>query len=201
MPKLPLPTAKVARTSPDYPLTARQRRFVEAYLAEPNATAAAVRAGYKPWTAGQIGYQQLQRPNVQAALNAAHATRHETLTRAMVIEELRRVAFSNLMDYVRLDRHEDRLDLDLTQLDHARAAGLRELTIEESYNGRTKTSRRDVRVKMGPKVFALSRLLSLLPPDEAGAAPQIDFKPASPSPQADFKRTSNKLQTRAGSSR
>ncbi len=200
-----MPRLHAARTSPDYPLTAKQRRFVEAYLAEPNATTAAVRAGYKPWTAGQIGYQQLQRANVQAALAAAHATRHAPLTRAMVIEELRRVAFSNLMDYVKLQRHEDRLELDLTQLDHARAAGLRELTIEESYNGKTQVTRRDVRVKLGPKVFALSRLLSLLPPDEAAdvpaAPPQIDLKPASKTPEADFKPTSNRLQTGAGSSR
>ena len=200
-----MPRLHAARTSPDYPLTAKQRRFVEAYLAEPNATTAAVRAGYKPWTAGQIGYQQLQRANVQAALAAAHATRHAPLTRAMVIEELRRVAFSNLMDYVKLQRHEDRLELDLTQLDHARAAGLRELTIEESYNGKTQVTRRDVRVKLGPKVFALSRLLSLLPPDEAAdglaAPPQIDLKPASKAPEADYKPTTDTLQTDAGSSR
>ena len=161
-----MPAPRPPRTAPDYPLTARQRRFVEAYIAEPNAAAAAIRAGYKPWTAAQIGYQQLRRANVQAALDAARETRQAPLTRAMVMEELRRVAFSNVMDYVRLDRHEQRLELDLSQLDHARAAGLRELVIEESYNGRTKVTRRDVRVKMGPKLAALSRLLSLLPADE-----------------------------------
>ena len=52
------------------------------------------------------------------------------------------------------------------------SAGLRELVIEESYNGRTKVTRRDVRVKMGPKLAALSRLLSLLPADGAPMASQ-----------------------------
>jgi hypothetical protein len=160
-----MPAERLSRTSPAYPMSAPQRRFVDAYLTEPNAREAAIKAGYHHSNAAQVGYQLLQRPNVQAALERGRAVRTAPLTKAMVIEELRLVAFSNLMHYVALHRYDQRVDLDLSQLDHAKAAGLRELTIEESYDGRTKTTRRNVRVKMGPKVFALTRLLALLPDD------------------------------------
>ena len=36
-------------------LTAKQKRFVEEYLIDLNATQAAIRAGYSPKTAEQIG--------------------------------------------------------------------------------------------------------------------------------------------------
>jgi hypothetical protein len=161
--------SRPSRTSPAYPLNPRQRRFVDAYLLEPCARTAAIRAGYHHWNAAQIGYQLLQRPNVAAALAVGREVRAAPLTREMVIEELRRVAFSNLMDYFSLSRHEQKIELDLSQLDHARAAGLRELSIDETYDGRTKTTRRQIRVRMGPKVFALTRLLSLLPSEEPKA--------------------------------
>lgn len=56
-------------------LTARQALFVEQYLIDLNATQAAIRAGYSQKTAEQIGYQSLQRPQIQAAIKAATAAR------------------------------------------------------------------------------------------------------------------------------
>jgi phage terminase small subunit len=40
-------------------LTAKQKRFVEEYLIELNATQAAIRAGYSPHTAKEIGSENL----------------------------------------------------------------------------------------------------------------------------------------------
>ncbi|MDR3473356.1 MAG: terminase small subunit [Devosia sp.] len=58
-------------------LTARQRRFVDEYLIDLNATQAAVRAGYSPKTAEQLGYQLLQKPSVGVAVATGARKRTE----------------------------------------------------------------------------------------------------------------------------
>lgn len=49
-------------------LTAKQRRFVEEYTRDFNATQAALRAGYSSDTAGAIGSENLTKPNIAAAV-------------------------------------------------------------------------------------------------------------------------------------
>jgi phage terminase small subunit len=51
-------------------LTQKQRLFVEAYLANPNATEAARRAGYKgnDVTLGQVGAENLKKPQIAELL-------------------------------------------------------------------------------------------------------------------------------------
>ena len=51
-------------------LTARQRKFVDAYLVSGNATSAAVAAGYSEKTAKSIGSENLTKPDVAAAVAA-----------------------------------------------------------------------------------------------------------------------------------
>lgn len=51
------------------PLSARQQRFVDAYLVDPNATKAAIAAGYSPATAKQQGSRLLTTVDVEAAVN------------------------------------------------------------------------------------------------------------------------------------
>ncbi len=48
----------------DRPLTAKQRRFVEEYAVDRNATQAAIRAGYSPGTARSTGSENLTKPNI-----------------------------------------------------------------------------------------------------------------------------------------
>jgi phage terminase small subunit len=55
-------------------LTDKQKRFVEEYLVDLNATQAAIRAGYSAKTAYSIGQENLRKPAIQAAL----ARRQET---------------------------------------------------------------------------------------------------------------------------
>jgi phage terminase small subunit len=50
-------------------LTAKQQRFVDEYLIDLNASAAAKRAGYSVKTADQLGYQLLQNPSVAEAIS------------------------------------------------------------------------------------------------------------------------------------
>ena len=49
-------------------LTERQRRFVEEYLIDGNATQSAIRAGYSRKTAASIGEENLRKPEVARAI-------------------------------------------------------------------------------------------------------------------------------------
>ena len=56
-------------------LTTKQQRFVEEYLIDLNATQAAVRAGYSRNCAGQIGDENLKKPQIAAAVAEAKRER------------------------------------------------------------------------------------------------------------------------------
>lgn len=51
-------------------LTPRQRLFVNAYLIKPDATAAAIKAGYSAKTAKPIGFENLKKPAIAAHIDA-----------------------------------------------------------------------------------------------------------------------------------
>lgn len=78
-------------------LTAKQERFVEEYLVDLNATQAAIRAGYSPATAKDIGCENLAKPNVRARIDEAMAelSRRTGVNQERIIRELARVAFLN----------------------------------------------------------------------------------------------------------
>lgn len=50
----------------EYRLTEKQKRFADEYLIDCNATQAAIRAGYSPKTAKQIGQENLTKPVLRA---------------------------------------------------------------------------------------------------------------------------------------
>lgn len=54
-------------------MTPKQLRFVQEYLIDLNATQSAIRAGYSPRTAEQIGHQLLKKTSVAEAIAAARA--------------------------------------------------------------------------------------------------------------------------------
>lgn len=58
-------------------LTPKQRRFVEEYLVDLNATQAAIRAGYSEDTARSIASENLSKPDIQEAIGCAMAERSE----------------------------------------------------------------------------------------------------------------------------
>jgi phage terminase small subunit len=58
-------------------LTPKQARFVEEYLIDLNATQAAIRAGYSAKTANEIGAENLAKPSIKAAIDAAMAERSQ----------------------------------------------------------------------------------------------------------------------------
>lgn len=58
-------------------LTAKQQIFVDEYLIDLNATQAAIRAGYSAKTARQIGEENLSKPVIASAIQAAMDKRAE----------------------------------------------------------------------------------------------------------------------------
>lgn len=56
-------------------MTPKQQRFVEEYLIDLNATQAAIRAGYSEATAGEIGCENLKKPNIAEAIAEAKESR------------------------------------------------------------------------------------------------------------------------------
>jgi len=85
-------------------LTAKQKRFVEEYLIDLNATQAAVRAGYSVDSAREIGCENLTKPNIQAAVGKAMAERSKRtgVNQDRVVLELAKIAFVNVDDVVDL---------------------------------------------------------------------------------------------------
>ena len=79
-------------------LTAKQRRFVEEYLIDLNATQAAIRAGYSEKAARIQGCENLTKPNIQSAIAEAQKARSDRteVTADMVVKELARIGFSDL---------------------------------------------------------------------------------------------------------
>ena len=82
-------------------LTARQARFVDEYLIDLNATQAAVRAGYSKKTAGQVGFENLKKPEIAAAVQEAQEARSERteITQDQVLRELALIGFANAGDF------------------------------------------------------------------------------------------------------
>ena len=83
-------------------LTPKQARFVEEYLLDLNATAAAKRAGYSAKTAEVIGYENLRKPQIAEAVTEAQKARSERteIDQDEVLREIHRLGFSNIADYV-----------------------------------------------------------------------------------------------------
>ncbi|RKW38616.1 MAG: terminase small subunit [Moraxella sp.] len=71
-------------------LTDKQKRFVEEYLVDLNATQAAIRAGYSEQTAYSIGQRLLKKVEVQEAIQQAQNKRSERtqITQDEVIRRL-----------------------------------------------------------------------------------------------------------------
>lgn len=87
-------------------LTEKQKRFVEEYLVDLNATQAAIRAGYKEKTAYSTGCENLRKPEIQAAIQEAMANRsaRTEITQDMVLQELAAIGFSKATDFVKISQ-------------------------------------------------------------------------------------------------
>lgn len=75
-------------------MTGKQNVFVQEYLKDMNATQAAIRAGYSHKTAYSIGQENLNKPEIKKAIDAAMSERSKraNLTADYVLQNLHEIA-------------------------------------------------------------------------------------------------------------
>jgi phage terminase small subunit len=134
-------------------LTPKQKRFVEEYLIDLNATQAAIRAGYSEKTARVIGPENLLKPAVAELVEQAFKERAKAteITADMVLAELARVGFSNMSNYARWNEHGVLLT-DSEKLTDDAARCVAEVSQTVTAEGGT------VKFKLHDKVSALEKL-------------------------------------------
>jgi phage terminase small subunit len=151
-------------------LTRKQQRFVEEYGVDWNATQAAIRAGYRAKRADQIGYENLRKPEIQAAI----AQRQQALagqcavTQERVVQELACIAFSDLRTFVAWGSDGVRLEPSAT-LTPAHSRVVKQVVETVTKEGKT------LRIQLRDKIAALDKLarhLGLYTGHEAAALGQ-----------------------------
>lgn len=146
-------------------LTPKQERFVAEYLIDLNATQAAIRAGYSEKTATEQGSRLLTNVKVQQAIAKGQnktAAKLE-ITKERIVEELAKIGFSNMLDYMRAGTDGDPY-LDFSNLTREQAAALAEVTVEDFKDGRGEDARdvRRVKFKLHDKKGALVDMAKML---------------------------------------
>lgn len=142
-------------------LTPLQWRFVTEYLVDLNGAKAAERAGYKGNNLSVVAHKLLRQPDVLAEIHAQMAAREQRtlVTQDLVIAELAKLGFSNILDYV--DIHEDgTATVNFTKVTRAQAAAIVEVITEERWVGKGDDKERVVstRFKLSDKLNALLSL-------------------------------------------
>ena len=81
-------------------MTDKQQRFVDEYMVDLNATQAAIRAGYSPKNAEQVGYQLLQKTSVSKEISKRKAKLANVVnwTAVDVLKRLARLADEGYKD-------------------------------------------------------------------------------------------------------
>lgn len=81
-------------------MTKKQKRFVEEYLIDLNATQAAIRAGYSPGTAQEQSSRLLSNVMIKTAVAKAMAERSKRtgINQDRVLQELARIGFARITD-------------------------------------------------------------------------------------------------------
>jgi phage terminase small subunit len=138
----------------------KQKLFVKHYLLDLNATKAAIAVGYSEKTAKQQGSRLLTNVDIKAEIEQKSIKRAEKLdlSAEKVLGELSKLAFSNMLDYIRVQDGDAYVDL--SSMTREQAAAIQELTVEEYAEGRGE-DKRDVkrtRFKLAEKRGALELL-------------------------------------------
>lgn len=104
--------------------------FAREYVIDLNGTRAAIAAGYKPSTAKEQASRLLTKRSVSSLVDKHLATRASKtdLKAEHIVEELRRLAFSNMMDYMEIDENGKPCGLNMSNLTRDQAAAIQEIT-------------------------------------------------------------------------
>lgn len=102
--RTPQPTPQERFEAALVPLNPRQRRFVAEYLACLNAAKAARLAGYTATRPDQIGYENLRKPEIAAAVDAGMEL--QGMPTAEIVARLSAQARGDMSDFLRVDEEE-----------------------------------------------------------------------------------------------
>ncbi len=93
-------------------LSPKQKRFVEEYIIDLNATQAAIRAGYSEKTARSQGQRLLTNVDIENEIQRAMDKRslRTEITADMVLREYAKIGFSNISDYLKVNSRETVVD-------------------------------------------------------------------------------------------
>lgn len=130
-------------------LTDKQKKFIDEYLVDLNATQAAIRAGYKEKAAYRTGAENLRKPQIQEEIQKRmeERQRRTEITQDMVLQELAAIAFARVTDYVSVMGGMAQVK-DTDQLSDSQIAAI--AGIKETQNG--------IEVKLGSKEKTLELL-------------------------------------------
>lgn len=133
-------------------MTKKQKLFVAEYLIDLNATQAAIRAGYSVDTAGEIGHENLKKPEIQKAIakEMAERSKRTGVNQDRVVQELAKLAFINMTDVV---DSQGKIKDDATEDDKA---CIESIKYKESSTDSGSSVEREV--KIGSKLKALELL-------------------------------------------
>ena len=107
----------------------RHRKFAQEYVIDLNATRAAIAAGYKASSAHVRGCELLKNRKVARlidSLNSARASKLN-LSAEKIDEEVSRLAFSNMANYVRVDENGKPQGISLSELSRDDWAAVQEI--------------------------------------------------------------------------
>ena len=133
--------------------TDRQIAFIKAYVANGNASQAAIKAGYSPKTAASQGQRLLKNVKIRATVDKALAqiADKQEVRAEEVIRETRLLTFSNILDYMQFDQN-GTPTFNLGNLDRNLGTAIKAFTITDTKNGQR------VSLVLHDKLKALNKL-------------------------------------------
>lgn len=160
-------------------LTDNQKRFCEEYLIDLNGKQAAIRAGYSEKTAENQASRLLSNAKVSAFIQTLKIKRSDRteITADMVIQELAKVGFANLQDYIKAGFTIE----DIQQLQRDHASAIESIKVKKTHGEYPST---EISFKLHDKISALEKLgrhLGVFEKDNEQSrpvpAPVINVKP------------------------
>ena len=107
-------------------LTSKEHQFIEEYMVDLNAVQAGKRAGYKGHSSGRLMKDPVIRSEI--ARHIKLRTKANEITVDRVLQELKALAFTNMIDFVKVSKN-GTPSFDLTEMTPEQAAAIKEFTI------------------------------------------------------------------------
>lgn len=122
-------------------LTEKQKRFIEEYLIDLNATQAAIRAGYSPKTAQEQGSQNLSKLMVPISEAIAERSKRTGINQDRILRELAKIGFVNAKDVIDFEEAGVRCDAEEDDL-----AAIQSIKVKQTIGEKGTTTEREIKL-------------------------------------------------------